>query len=37
MARLMAQHLANCLDASEFVVMRKPTLPAHSSEGLRTK
>jgi hypothetical protein len=37
MARLMAERLAKCLDASEFVVMRKPTLPANSSEGLRTK
>ena len=37
MAELMAQHLAEYLAQSGFVVMKRPPMPAHSSaEGMRT-
>jgi hypothetical protein len=35
MARITAAHLVACLRQSGFVVMRKPPLPAHGSDGLR--
>jgi hypothetical protein len=35
MARITAAHLAECLARAGFVVMRKPALAAHSSEGLK--
>jgi hypothetical protein len=35
MAKITAAHLAACLARSGFVVMKKPALEAHSSDGLK--